>query len=195
MSTNTLKPKVRPIYVEVNGEKFPISQRVSRVKLHLRGFGRGRPHVVREHTRMPPYMVKRKHQGDREYDQANFYAWHDTRPRTRPRMVLADGQYGEDDRPNDYGGPVVITVIEENYAYGGPEEGGWYYDEGTPVKTKFLPAGTPESVIEQEAYDLSKHYTNKGRPPYTNTNSQGRSRIIISDVPVEAHPRRRPRYS
>lgn len=36
---------------------------------------------------------------------------------------------------NDYEGePTVVSLYENSMHYGGPEEGGWYYESGEPIK-------------------------------------------------------------
>jgi hypothetical protein len=60
-----------------------------------------------------------------------------------------------------------VHKYEVALAYGGPEEGGWYYDTGTPVSFE-IPAGHPDFVIsglqvmgfrvadEEEAYAIAR---------------------------------------
>lgn len=81
-----------------------------------------------------------------------------------------------------------------NRAYGGPEEGGWFYDVGHFIKSH----GTFES--EQEAYrrrdELTGYLEEKRagqRPPYS-VACTGYTELWIEDGPGEDFPIERPHY-
>lgn len=86
-----------------------------------------------------------------------------------------------------------VNAYEVTRQYGGPEEGGWYYDEGTPVAS--MPVTTAkdeEAVLAIMRSVLEPQY--KGR--------RGRHSVIGEEdllVRVEEHmatawPQERPRY-
>lgn len=53
-----------------------------------------------------------------------------------------------------------VNVYEVHRCYGGPEEGGWWFDEGHPVRT-----GTPFDTLDEaeaEAERLREHYQDDG---------------------------------
>lgn len=49
--------------------------------------------------------------------------------------LLKDGTLEEDPRPYDH----HVNLYEVDRSYGGPEEGGWYYDTGTLVSDELFP--------------------------------------------------------
>jgi|TARA_R110000796_G_scaffold214879_2_gene330865 hypothetical protein len=49
--------------------------------------------------------------------------------------LLKNGTLEEDPRPYDH----HVNVYEVDRSYGGPEEGGWYYDTGTLVSDELFP--------------------------------------------------------
>ena len=58
-----------------------------------------------------------------------------------------------------------VNIYETNRAYGGPEEGGWYYDTGDLLKTKefcWLDTRNKETgEYEYNQYDLALEYADK----------------------------------
>lgn len=57
-------------------------------------------------------------------------------------------------------GPTYVTVYELGREYGGPEEGGWWYDTGTVVHTRKLRADEHRDLVLDE---LARKY------PYGNS--------------------------
>lgn len=93
---------------------------------------------------------------------------------------------------------VAVFLIDD--AYGGPEEGGWYYRHGHPVESAGPLLRTFkhwEDAIAyrdrlQNAIDICWNY---GRPKISSVLSEGEYRVIISaDELPQAFPRVRPQY-
>lgn len=91
------------------------------------------------------------------------------------------------DRPARY---VSVAVYEVDRAYGGPEEGGWYYDAGTVLRETircFEAGDLPQLDAHREV--LSRRYPDGG-------GIDGRLyvRTMVEQVPPEHFPSRRPVY-
>jgi hypothetical protein len=54
--------------------------------------------------------------------------------------------------PRVYGGIDFLNAYNSNRLYGGPEEGGWWYDTGDPVASVPLRNEDPASKLEWDAY-------------------------------------------
>ena len=99
----------------------------------------------------------------------------------------------ERERPADW---FSVAVYELNRAYGGPEEGGWYYDTGTRVdETVRTFRNTSEGREDAEKYLDSLHALHfpyraehRDSPCYT-------SRVHPETLPDQGFPRHRPVYS
>jgi hypothetical protein len=109
-----------------------------------------------------------------------------------------DGGY----EPGEYKGPWCVAVFLCDMAYGGPEEGGWWYGCGYPVP----PNGddipfptwyhTEEGASEaREAYQqaLDKGI-NVGRREISSVLSEGTYRAIICEGYPKHYPETRPHY-
>lgn len=88
---------------------------------------------------------------------------------------------------------VAIYTISRNY--GGPEEGGWYYDAGDRVdETVRTFKNTPEGHYDAERYLESLHaleFPTKSRGHYYEVYT---SRGFSESLPDAGFPRRRPVY-
>lgn len=82
-----------------------------------------------------------------------------------------------------------VTVYAVGRKYGGPEEGGWWYDTGRVVLTR------PCATLA-EAEDLAAHY--EGVYPYTGRRSSvlgGKDwDVWVGEQPGADYPVKRPRY-
>lgn len=86
-----------------------------------------------------------------------------------------------------------VNTYMHDRSYGGPEEGGWYYDvyealDSIPCKSK------DECERMREAAEKDAEAENKGRPPVSSVMSRGRLVVRVEDHPAEDHPRHRPHY-
>jgi hypothetical protein len=85
---------------------------------------------------------------------------------------------------------TYVSVYEVYRRYGGPEEGGWYYDEGYLVYESSF-ASAEDAVTEAEW--LRTAYPETGR--YTSVAySGGDYRVRVSRTPGNDYPAERPRY-
>jgi len=87
---------------------------------------------------------------------------------------------------NEDRGYVNVYLVDK--AYGGPEEGGWYYDYGVVV------GSMPYSALSFRAAQAYCDEANQGRPPITDTNSVGRYCVHIEDEQGTNFPDRKPFY-
>lgn len=86
-----------------------------------------------------------------------------------------------------------VNVYLVDREYGGPEEGGWYYDSGR------LHSST--QVVDDDAAEAKKaelqlmcDQLNEGRPPIHSVASYGQYRVYIEEEPGENFPKVRPHY-
>jgi hypothetical protein len=91
-----------------------------------------------------------------------------------------------------------INIYQLDRHYGGPEEGGWWYDSGVPVASIPLPevrTFTQEDV--QAAVDaLREVYTYRNRMGsvlYPNDGGWDYG-VVLEDEPAAAYPTERPYY-
>jgi hypothetical protein len=85
-----------------------------------------------------------------------------------------------------------VNVYLVDRAYGGPEEGGWWYDTGEllrvfPVERKYADALRDEIAKRDE-------FSNEGRRPISSVASTGQYRVTVSDEPGESYPTTTPHY-
>ena len=86
-----------------------------------------------------------------------------------------------------------VNVYRVERCYGGPEEGGWWYNAGVLEEVHALPN---EASAKAKAESLSMGvYSNEGEPGLGSTASQGEWQVEVSDRPGRHHwPRVRPCY-
>ena len=114
--------------------------------------------------------------------------------------------------------PVYLNTYETYEAYGGPEEGGWWYTCGEPVQSVFISDDELEDWIEANSpacYDMrdaaTLRYTAGKSPTPIRNGAGGYSFVLGSDEPstyradnsftscfedgfAEPYPATRPRY-
>lgn len=84
---------------------------------------------------------------------------------------------------------VFVNVYEVDRCYGGPEEGGWWYDAGTLVESAEVPAGEAEEV----AAELAEQYPHTGKVGSV-LYQGGDYRIRVEDEPGADYPVEAPHY-
>lgn len=68
---------------------------------------------------------------------------------------------------------IYLNTYETYQAYGGPEEGGWWFECGTPVQSLFWSDEDYEEFMENTTYEeRSKHVTQA-----TNAYTQGKQPV------------------
>lgn len=77
--------------------------------------------------------------------------------------------------------------------YGGPEEGGWYYDEGTPQHSRGpYPDEMAEQMLKVAQKDMEE--ANKSRPPIYSSRSTGVFVALLEEHRAERWPAFPPYY-
>ncbi len=87
--------------------------------------------------------------------------------------------------------PIYVALVSSDKAYGGPEEGGWYFDtqqvlEQTPVESF---SGAMMHIVS-----LQDRYSNEGRYRPDSVLCNGWYQILVCTEPVMDEPQSRPRY-
>lgn len=87
-----------------------------------------------------------------------------------------------------------VNLYLVDRAYGGAEEGGWWYDTGKFVSClgKSLDPVAADVIRAAHAGNLAE--LNGGRPPVSSVRSIGRYEIVIEPRPGESYPSYRPQY-
>lgn len=92
-----------------------------------------------------------------------------------------------------------VATYRVTKKYGGPEEGGWWYETGEPEKvegfdTKFVADEDAAYALAREWNDRLDATVNKGRRPISSVLSNGVYRAIATDDTPEPFPAERPHY-
>ena len=82
-----------------------------------------------------------------------------------------------------------VNVYAVSRSYGGPEEGGWWYDTGTVVTS--VPVIDRETA-EEIADTLRTEYPDTGRS--SSVLGGADYRVRVEDTPAASYPTERPRY-
>lgn len=85
-----------------------------------------------------------------------------------------------------------VNVYLDDLGYGGPEEGGWYYDvsEVREINT----VSTWDEAIKLKRELEEGLFSNEGRPSIHSVLSRGQYRVMIEANPGESEPKRKPDY-
>lgn len=79
-----------------------------------------------------------------------------------------------------------VNVYEVDRRYGGPEEGGWWYDEGTKVESRLTDVAHVDDVVAELAEEYPPNRGKRiGTPDY---------KIMIENAPAADYPKHRPVY-
>jgi hypothetical protein len=107
------------------------------------------------------------------------------------QVVEEDPLHGPPDpfKPNDR--VRFVNVYLADRAYGGPEEGGWWYDTGELVEC--YPVPTREAEALAAALRFGK-FSNEGRRPKSSVLSEGVYEIRVEKRPGHDYPTVRPHY-
>ena len=92
----------------------------------------------------------------------------------------------------------TVAVLHEDRAYGGAEEGGWYYDYGYPVRLSEVPQRRFKTYEKAWGYLRKTRRQiariNYERPEISSVLSEGRYRAYIFSGKPVGYPDRRPHY-
>ena len=90
---------------------------------------------------------------------------------------------------------IYVNVYETGKDYGGPEEGGWYYDVGHPVKVMPVPRDRAKRLLARVRERLASINRNDRRRPGWSVLSTGDYlEAWVEDYPGREYPERRPTY-
>lgn len=98
---------------------------------------------------------------------------------------------------------ISVAIYEVDRAYGGPEEGGWYFDTGVPseeyaVYTKFFDASDQNAIdayVEELGVLVDKVNREENRRSPSSVLSNGDYLAVVTrDGFPTAYPERRPHY-
>lgn len=95
----------------------------------------------------------------------------------------------------------TVAIFLCDQAYGGPEEGGWWYiygepDDGYVTHTRTFKHGSDARRYMSRLKDTIVKQLNEGRPCITSTNSIGRYSAFVQDGDKPTpFPSERPYYS
>lgn len=104
------------------------------------------------------------------------------------------------DRVTENTGLWFVAVFLVDREYGGPEEGGWYYEAGVPVLEDGIPtpmwtADEAAALQHREVVQRTLDETvNKGRRSIGSVLSQGEYRAVMDQGWPRPFPETRPRY-
>lgn len=84
-----------------------------------------------------------------------------------------------------------LTVFLCDRAYGGPEEGGWWYDTGEVQEVVRVRS---KQQLKRERRRLEQAYSNEGRRDIGSVLSEGKFFIEAGKVPGQDYPQVRPHY-
>lgn len=92
---------------------------------------------------------------------------------------------------------LFINVYHIDQAYGGCEEGGWYY---TVYDCRYTSLLIPDEemglfkYVEKELSKFRKMFNNEGRRPLSSVLSDGQWCVMLELTPAESQTRERPSY-
>lgn len=89
-----------------------------------------------------------------------------------------------------------VNGYEVYRQYGGPEEGGWWYDEYEPTGEQWGPFSSRDEAFEKydELHDTLVKERNGGRYPLHSVLSDGKFTVAVEDHMPRRDPETRPRY-
>lgn len=85
-----------------------------------------------------------------------------------------------------------VNVYLVDQAYGGPEEGGWYYTFGQVHKS--MPVKPDKAERLMSAVERWCEKNNEERPPIYSVSSEGVYNVCLEEHPAEHWPTERPWY-
>jgi hypothetical protein len=112
---------------------------------------------------------------------------------------MSDFDYADEQEIDEhpYVGPWTVCLFIIDQAYGGHEEGGWWYTYGDPVITTHVQVFSDLDLAKayRDRLDTVAEEMNVGRPKISDSNSIGRFSAMVCEGWPKAFPDRVPRYS
>jgi hypothetical protein len=92
---------------------------------------------------------------------------------------------------------TILAFYDTDRAYGGPEEGGWWYDTGTFVRVVGLYFDEAAAIRAQQRANRLLDRLQRHRTPVSSVNyTGGRHRaFVFTGLPPASFPEVRPSYS
>ena len=111
----------------------------------------------------------------------------------------AEGPDAMDHQEDERTSRVLLSVAlyQEDQQYGGPEEGGWWYDAGELLHrpARYFRNEDAAYAYARRFNDLLHHYVNRHRPSYSSVLSEGRVVAMVHEGhPPAYYPATRPHY-
>lgn len=91
---------------------------------------------------------------------------------------------------------LYLNIYDIDQAYGGPEEGGWYYQTRNPIHSQQIPANTAHDSIELMKNHLKQEFHADENDAGTRYRvNGGADRVLrVEDHPAKGYPAFKPRY-
>jgi hypothetical protein len=87
--------------------------------------------------------------------------------------------------------PTVITIHETTLNYGGPEEGGWWYQAGYPVRSHCI---FSKKQAIQTFIQYFEEYEIEGQPSLGDSTTYSNIELGFSNGLAKRYPAERPHY-
>jgi len=87
--------------------------------------------------------------------------------------------------------PTVITIHETCLRYGGPEEGGWWYQQGEPVLSHCI---FSKKQAIQTYVKYFEEYEIEGQPSLGDSTTYSNYELMFSNALARAYPETKPHY-
>tara|TARA_Y100000034_G_C6843471_1_gene381870 strand:+ start:270 stop:683 length:414 start_codon:yes stop_codon:yes gene_type:complete len=90
---------------------------------------------------------------------------------------------------------VYINTYSVNKAYGGPEEGGWWFDIGDPIESvQFDFSYQARHALPEHEERWKKRNIDEGNREPSSVNCDGYYETYVEDRFAESYPKRKPHY-
>ena len=91
-------------------------------------------------------------------------------------------------------GGFYVNVYLQDRAYGGPEEGGWWYDFGIVEKSICLPTRKLARLVRRSINRVLREWNARRRSDISSVISEGRYYCTVESHPAADWPEMRPFY-
>lgn len=145
-------------------------------------------------------VVGETNYGSNDYgEEYEYVSWRHVNPDNEQYGCCLSNNLSTDsieDMTRTHDGKLVwyVVVYEVDRAYGGREEGGWWYDCGEPVHQVVVVGDWADAVKVRDELRASEDWQDTGDVGSV-LYSGGCYSVSVEDKPGEAYPQSRPRYS
>ena len=96
---------------------------------------------------------------------------------------------------NPYRGKFFVNLYHSEQAYGGPEEGGWWFDTGVFLRCAYVTTSRERALMARDKVRRRLvDKLNEGLPEKHSVISQGVLEIQVDEFPGHDYPETRPFY-